>query len=86
MLMHTKVDAQGRITATSKTHTCGEGEVLQTYPEGFEFEKQNEWRIQNGVLIHDPLPQDQPAPTEAERLAAVEAALLELAMGGALDG
>jgi hypothetical protein len=55
-------------------------------PEGFTLETQQDYRMENGELVYDPLPPAPPVPTEAERLAAVEAALLELALGGELYG
>ncbi|MEA4999676.1 MAG: hypothetical protein VB087_09850 [Candidatus Limiplasma sp.] len=73
----------GRVRAASGDTPVG---VLMAVPEGFTPENQMDYRMENGELLYDPLPEEPPMPTDAQRLAAVEAALLELALGGELDG
>ncbi len=73
----------GRVRAASSDTPVG---ALLVVPEGFTPETQQDYRMEGGALIYDPLPPAPPVPTEAERLTAVEAALLELALGGELYG
>lgn len=56
------------------------------FPEGFDFAKQRDWRLEDGALVHDPLPEAPPIPTDAERLASLEAAMLEMILGGGAGG
>lgn len=66
--MFVSTDEEGRINATTDNiEYAGEDMSPFTFPDDFDFSKQNEYRIVDGELIHDPLP-----PTE-EELAAEEA-------------
>ena len=73
----------GRVRCSSVDTPVG---ALMRVPKGFTSETQMDYRLQNGVLVHDPLPSEAPMLTEGERLAALEAAVLELALGGGVDG
>lgn len=84
--LYISLDDDGRIAATSPSFPCVESEMAFDFPPEFDVTKQKEYRIIDGTLVHAPLPVEPPVPTEAERLAALEAAVLELALGGALDG
>lgn len=77
-------DEGGRVRASSPD-TATVGPLLEV-PQGFTPETQLDYRLQNGVLVHEPLPAEAPLPTEGERLAALEAAVIELALGGGLSG
>lgn len=59
--MYVSLDEEGRIGATTEYEEYAEGMEEFTFPDDFDFNKQNEYRIQNGELIHDPKP-----PTEEE--------------------
>ena len=58
----------------------GEVKTLFEFPDGFEFEKQHDWLIVDGSLVHDPLPEPEPAiDPNKQRMDEIEAALCELA-------
>lgn len=59
--MYVSLDEDGRICATTEFEEYAEGMEEFTFPDDFDFNIQNEYRIQNGELIHDPKP-----PTEEE--------------------
>ena len=83
--MYVVTDGQGRVTASSMdTVLVGGAEIAP--PEGWSTDNEMDWRVVDGVWVYDPLPEEAPLPTDAERLAALEAALLELALGGGLGG
>lgn len=54
-------DETGRILATTDQEQFAEGMTEFTFPDGFDFASQYEYRIVDGELVHDPLP-----PTEEE--------------------
>lgn len=54
-------DNTGRILASTDQEQFAEGMTEFTFPDDFDFAIQDEYRIQNGELIHDPLP-----PSEEE--------------------
>lgn len=66
--MWVQTDGNGRITATTE-HECYASEDMFSYefPDGFDFEKQGEYTIKDGVLTHEPAP-----PTDAERIAELQ--------------
>ena len=65
--MFVSTDEEGRINATTDNiEYAGEDMSPFTFPDDFDFSKQNEYRIVDGELIHDPKP-----PSE-EELAAEE--------------
>ena len=66
--MYVKTDDTKRITATSQTFPLGDGEF--DFPEGFDFERQADWLIQDGVLISDPLPEPKSIQDPSDALAA----------------
>ena len=59
--MYVSTDETGRISATTGQEQFAEGMTEFTFPDDFDFSLQHEYRIQNGELIHDPLP-----PSEEE--------------------
>lgn len=55
MFIHT--DENGRIDVTvSDEQYAGEDYVQFSFPDDFDFSLQNEYRIVDGELVHDPLP------------------------------
>lgn len=54
-------DEAGHICATTDVEEFAEGMAEFDFPEGFDFERQSEYRIVDGELVHDP-----PEPTEEE--------------------
>ena len=83
--MYILVDETGRVRASSLTD-CLVNAVFVEKPEGFNGENLHDWRLEDGVLIYDPEPM-QDAPTQEERIAALEAqnamlteCLLEISM------
>lgn len=60
--MFVSVDETGRIGATTDQKEYASEDMFEfDFPDDFDFAKQNEYRIQNGELIHDPKP-----PSEEE--------------------
>ena len=58
-MAYIKIDEDGRITAASRTHHCGEGEIEVEIPEEISMEIIHEYRYRDGAFFHDPKP---PAP------------------------
>ena len=59
--MYVSLTEDGRIGATTSNKKFAEGMTEFTFPDDFDFAKQDEYKIQNGELIHDPKP-----PSEEE--------------------
>lgn len=60
--MYVAVDEEGRIGATTEYEEYASEDMIEfDFPEDFDFNTQNEYKIQNGELVHDPLP-----PSEEE--------------------
>lgn len=55
--MFAAVDETGRITCTSDAGSVEDGDVEVEFPEGFDFAAQGEYRLVDGALVHDPLPE-----------------------------
>ena len=72
--MYVITDDQGRVRVSYTGH-APQGAVEVVPPEGWDAEHQQDWRLINGVLVHDPLPAPEVihTPTLNERVAAVEA-------------
>lgn len=66
--MYVISDANGRIVGSSDSGLVGATEVAT--PDGWDTEHQHDWRMEDGVLEHDPLPEPEEAETETERLKA----------------
>ena len=66
--MYVMTDEAGHICATTDVEEFAEGMVEFDFPEGFDFELQNEYRIVDGELVHDP-PEPTEAPQQVARLA-----------------
>lgn len=60
-------DNTGRILVSTDQEQYAEGMTEFTFPDDFDFSVQDEYRIQNGELIHDPKP-----PSEEEVAARTE--------------
>lgn len=57
-----------------------DGGVLLDVPEDFTVQRAEDWRLDNGALVHDPLPRVETSETEPgltleERMAEMEEAL-----------
>lgn len=85
MKMYVVTEQTGRIIASSTEAGLVGAECIEV-PDTYEMVNQADYRVEHGVLVHDPQPIDTAHPTTADRLAAVESALLELALGGGLGG
>lgn len=66
--MYVILDASGRIVGSSDSELVGATEVAT--PDGWDAEHQHNWRVEGGVLVHDPLPEPEEGETETERLRA----------------
>lgn len=55
--MYVSVDETGRILATTEFEEYAEGMSEFIFPDDFDFGTQNEYRIVDGELVHDPLPE-----------------------------
>jgi hypothetical protein len=74
-MAYIKIDSKGRITAASKSHHCGDGEIEVTIPEEIGLETIHEYRYENGEFVHDPKPkpkQPDQQPTQEERIKMLE--------------
>lgn len=54
--MYVSLDETGRIGASTDIEEYAEGMTEFTFPDDFDFTAQNEYRIVDGKLIHDPEP------------------------------
>ena len=54
--MYVSLTEDGRIGATTSNKKFAEGMTEFTFPDDFDFAKQDEYRIVDGKLIHDPEP------------------------------
>lgn len=55
--MYVSTDETGRIGATTEYEQFAIGMDEFEFPEDFDFSLQNEYRIVDGELVHDPLPE-----------------------------
>ena len=77
-----KVDNAGRIEAASIEYPesiTGPNAIQAEAPENFAFENADDWRLDGGVLVYDPLPVPPPPPDPVAELQA-EVADLTLAL------
>lgn len=56
MLYFVGLDETGRILASTDMEEYAEDMMQVELPDSFDFSKQDEYRIENGKLIHDPRP------------------------------
>ena len=82
--MYIKVNAAGRVCAAALNGILPDGMETST-PEGFEMENHGDWRLENGTLVYDPLPEQEPPPDPVEALQA-EVADLTLALADMIGG
>ena len=64
--MFVTTDETGRICCTGDVGSVEHGDVEFDFPEGFDFAAQSEYRIVDGGLVHDPMPESP--EDEAARL------------------
>lgn len=55
--MYVSTDETGRIGATTERKEFAIGMSEFDFPDDFDFNKQNEYRIVDNELVHDPLPE-----------------------------
>lgn len=71
--MYTQIDDSGRILVTTSYKEYTDDSYIEfTFPDDFDFSIQNEYRIVDGELVHDPLP----VPAD-QRIAELKANLSE---------
>lgn len=64
---YTGMNETGRVLATTEEERfAGPDWILIEYPDDFDFEIQDQYRVVDGELIHDPLP--EPADIQIARL------------------
>ena len=71
MLHQVVLMEDGRISATSNSSILGPNAIEVDFPDDFDFSLQHEYRIDGMQLVHDPLPDPEPEPTERQILAAM---------------
>lgn len=60
--MYVITDDQGRVRVSYTGH-APQGAVEVAPPEGWDAERQQDWRLIDGVLVHDPEPEPEVVPT-----------------------
>ncbi|MEA5016837.1 MAG: hypothetical protein VB099_20005 [Candidatus Limiplasma sp.] len=65
--MQIALDAEGRVIACSFDSPLKDAVEIEP-PEGFDPERQNDWRMEEGALVYDPLPEAEPVPTPLEAM------------------
>lgn len=76
--MYVSLDETGRIDASTDIEEYAEGMTEFTFPDDFDFIKQDEYRIVDGELIHDPKPpseEELAAEQEMQRQAQIQLAM-----------
>lgn len=54
--MYVLIEKNGRICATTDREEYSDGMIEFDFPEDFDFSVQDEYRIEDSKLVHDPLP------------------------------
>lgn len=86
--MYVTIDGDGRIASTWENPEYGVGDFEFDFPVDFDFSCQHNWRLEDGDLVYDPLPEPEPDPSPMQILGAqVNELLLAVAdmIGGALE-
>lgn len=90
-MVYIKTDADGRLTAMAALgYHCGDGEILAELPDDFA-PPLRDWVYAGGIIVHDPLPEDNPGASMDERMAALESEneqlkeALDLLLSGATE-
>lgn len=85
LTVHIKADAgDGRLTAISVEYSTGPDDQVIQVPDDFPFDRHMDYRLVEGALVLDPLPEPVAPPTQAERNAA-DIAFLAMETGVDLD-
>lgn len=81
MEMFASLDETGRICATTDVEEYADGMSEFDFPEGFDFNSQSDYRIVDGELVHDPLPEPKEATIAALKasLAATDYVVVKMA-------
>ena len=69
MMMHVKTEANGRVCAVSGQY-LGDGDQLVTWPDGVSLDDHRDYKVVDGVPVHDPEPEPEVIPTPMEQLQA----------------
>ncbi len=73
--MYLLLDERKRIVASSEDCAFrpgpGQTALAMNMPEGWDAERLNDWRVADGELVHDPLPETEPLPNRLDDLTAV---------------
>lgn len=56
-MAYVMTDETGRITAVSEEFHCGDDELELELPEGFDIDAHRDYRLVDGELVHDPMPE-----------------------------
>ena len=90
-MAYIKTDANGRLTAMAALgYRCGDGEILAELPDDFA-PPLRDWVYAGGMIVHDPMPEDNPGMSMDERMVALEAEneqlkeALDLLLSGATE-
>lgn len=68
MIYYVATDEDGRIGATTSEKEYASDYMEEfTFPDDFDFAVQSEYRIVDGELVHDPLPEPEPEPAPLEK-------------------
>lgn len=60
-----ELDADNRICVTADTAAQGaENPQSYDFPADFDFSKQYDYKIIDGELVHDPIPEAEPEPSQ----------------------
>ena len=73
-------DENGRVTATAISGKLDGGTEVEL-PEGYDLERQQDWRLAGGQWVNDPVPIIAGITLE-EQVAALSEAVMGLLMGG----
>ena len=69
MMMHVKTEADGRICAVSGRY-MGPGDQLIEWIEGIPLDDHRDYKVVDGVLVHEPLPVPEYVPDQVGELRA----------------
>ena len=67
--MHVKTTADGRVCAVSGQY-LGDDDQLVTWPDGVSLDDHRDYKVVDGVLVHDPLPVPEYVPDQVGELRA----------------
>lgn len=80
MIVWYSLDSDGRIGATTTSEEFALGMSNMEFPDDFDFNKQNDYKIVDGELSYDPLPVQERQLTVSEQMNAVMGILPPIVM------